>query len=214
MHINLLCSDRFLPTDLLSSKHDSKWAGVDRGALILLEHHITPFFSVGDFDSVNEAERELLQDQLNIKPVKAEKADTDLALAVEKAVALGFNQITIYGATGGRLDHFFGAVQLLLKQAYYQHNIMLELVDSQNNIKLLPTGEHRIQLIKKYPYISFIPMSDNVLLTLNGFKYNLHRQLLDLGSTLTISNEVEQDNAIINVHQGLLLQIRSTDFNN
>ncbi|EHJ07440.1 thiamine diphosphokinase [Staphylococcus simiae] len=214
MHINLLCSDRFLPKDLLSSRHEDKWAGVDRGALILLEHDITPFFSVGDFDSVNEVERKLLQEQLNIKPVKAEKADTDLALAVEKAVALGFDEITVYGATGGRLDHFFGAVQLLLKQAYYQHNIMIELVDCQNKIRLLPTGEHHIQLIKKYPYISFIPMSDNVLLSLTGFKYNLHRQLLNLGSTLTISNEVEQDNAIINVHQGLLLQIRSTDLNN
>ena len=81
--------------------------GVDRGALILLKHQII-LFSVGDFDSVSKEERQLLTEQLQIKPVQAEKADTDLALAVDKAVALGFDSITIYGATGGRLDHFLG----------------------------------------------------------------------------------------------------------
>ncbi len=81
--------------------------GVDRGALILLKHQLS-LFSVGDFDSVSKEERQLLTEQLQIKPVQAEKADTDLALAVDKAVALGFDSITIYGATGGRLDHFFG----------------------------------------------------------------------------------------------------------
>ena len=69
-----------------------------------------PFFSVGDFDSVSKEERQLLTEQLQIKPVQAEKADTDLALAVDKAVALGFDSITIYGATGRR--SLFGAIQL------------------------------------------------------------------------------------------------------
>ena len=64
-------------------------------------------FSVGDFDSVSEEERLQLKHELNIKPVKAEKDDTDLALGVEEAVNRGFTEIHIYGATGGRLDRLW-----------------------------------------------------------------------------------------------------------
>ena len=56
---------------------------------------------MGDFDSVNDEEREILK-TLNIHPVKAEKDDTDLALGVEQAIQKGYTEIDIYGATGGR----------------------------------------------------------------------------------------------------------------
>ena len=198
MHINLLCSDRHLPQDIWAKSNEGKWGGVDRGALILLKHQIIPFFSVGDFDSVSKEERQLLTEQLQIKPVQAEKADTDLALAVDKAVALGFDSITIYGATGGRLDHFFGAIQLLLKKAYYKHDVHIEVIDQQNKIELLPKGQHTVEKDKS---------------SLAGFKYNLARQMLNIGSTLTISNEIESLQAKVTVHDGLILQIRSTDLN-
>ena len=92
--------------------------GIDRGALILINHSINPVFSVGDFDSVSEEERLQLKHELNIKPVKAEKDDTDLALGVEEAVNRGFTEIHIYGATGGRLDHFMGVLQNTKAQIY------------------------------------------------------------------------------------------------
>ncbi|MCL7602053.1 thiamine diphosphokinase, partial [Staphylococcus aureus] len=39
------------------------------------------------------------------------------------------------------------------------------------------------------------------------------RQMLNIGSTLTISNEIESLQAKVTVHDGLILQIRSTDLN-
>lgn len=86
MKVNLLCSKRLLPHQLLYHRKEEDWAGIDRGALVLLEQGIKPVFSVGDFDSVNDEERHILKEQLNIRPVKAEKDDTDLALGVEQAV--------------------------------------------------------------------------------------------------------------------------------
>ena len=76
MKINLLCSQRLLPNHILNSN----WAGIDRGALILVKQGIQPIFSVGDFDSVNNEERLMLMKNLQIEPVEAEKDDTDLAL--------------------------------------------------------------------------------------------------------------------------------------
>ncbi|MEJ7160166.1 thiamine diphosphokinase, partial [Staphylococcus caprae] len=59
----------------------------------------------------------------------------------------------------------------------------------------------------------FIPVSDMVALSLVGFKYNLNHQPLEKGSTLTLSNEVKEKIAQIEVHDGQVLQIRSRDAN-
>ena len=90
MKINLLCGDRHLPPHIFSKLSTEPWGGIDRGTLILSEHSIVPVFSVGDFDSVNDEEREILKKTLNIHPVKAEKDDTDLALGVEQAIQKGY----------------------------------------------------------------------------------------------------------------------------
>ena len=115
MKINLLCGDRHLPPHIFSKLSTEPWGGIDRGTLILSEQGIVPVFSVGDFDSVNDEEREILKKTLNIHPVNAEKDDTDLALGVEQAIQKGYTEIDIYGATGGRLDHFMGTLQILFK---------------------------------------------------------------------------------------------------
>lgn len=211
MKINLLCSNRLLPTHLFKMEQHSHWAGIDRGALILVENGIEPVFSVGDFDSVNEEERLILKDQLNIHPVKAEKDDTDLALGVQKAVEQGYSSITIYGATGGRLDHFMGVIQILQKPEYLKRHISIQIIDVQNEITLLSQGEHQVKQNSTYPYISFIPLNDEVIISLEGFKYNLSREHLESGSTLTISNEVTTNVAKVNVEKGTVLQMRSTD---
>lgn len=48
MKINLLCSDRHIPKDLFQHHAQETWAGIDRGALILIQNQIDPVFS-GDF---------------------------------------------------------------------------------------------------------------------------------------------------------------------
>ena len=45
MRINLLCSDRHLPSDVLATLKQDHWGGIDRGALILINHSINPVFS-------------------------------------------------------------------------------------------------------------------------------------------------------------------------
>ncbi|TKW75030.1 MAG: thiamine diphosphokinase, partial [Staphylococcus hominis] len=59
--------------------------------------------------------------------------------------------------------------------------------------------------------VSFIPVNGEVILSLSGFKYNLNHQHLEIGSTLTISNEVNRSMAIIEVEKGQVLQMRSRD---
>lgn len=211
MHINLLCSDRNTPEHLLNSKSEEIWCGVDRGALILYQNNIEPEFTIGDFDSINDEERQVLTDKFGINPVQAEKDDTDLAIAVEEAVKRGYSEIYIYGATGGRLDHFMGALQILEKPEYQRLNVKIIIIDQQNEIQYLTAGHYNIQQQQDFKYISFIPVNYPTAISLINFKYPLEHQNLEQGSTLTISNELDGQSGVVELHEGAVLMIQSTD---
>lgn len=210
--MNLLCSLRNVDKDVLQ-KQQNDWIGVDRGTLELLNHQIMPIAAVGDFDSVTNEELHQIKKQIEIDPVKKEKDDTDLALAVNLAVELGYAEIRIYGATGGRLDHFMGAVQILTKPEFLAEDIKISLIDSQNEITVLKPGSHRISQVEGMKYVSFIPLNTNIRIKLDEFKYELPYTTLEQGSTLTISNEFKEgyDQPLVTVELGNILMIQSKD---
>lgn len=211
MKANLLCGNRNLPKDILVDNVDADWIGIDRGTLMLLEAGITPQFAVGDFDSITQEEKSFIEQQIEINPYNSEKDDTDLALGIDQAVQSGYKEIHVYGATGGRLDHFLGALQILEKPEYVENDIVIKLIDQSNEVQFLQRGQYRIEMNELYPYISFIPVTYPTVITLKHFKYNLYRETLKQGSTLTISNEIQASNGEVELIEGNILMIRSRD---
>src|SRR5699024_3148008 len=149
--------------------------------------------------------------RININPYDSEKDDTDLALGIDQAVASGYKEICVYGATGGRLDHFMGALQILEKPEYTEMNIVIKLIDASNEIQFLKTGLYTILRNEDYRYISFIPVTYPTVISLSNFKYPLEHEQLKLGSTLTISNELNQPEGIVDITKGNVLMVRSKD---
>ncbi|MEC5300355.1 thiamine diphosphokinase [Staphylococcus shinii] len=211
MKANLLCGNRNLPKDILVDNVDADWIGIDRGTLMLLEAGITPQFAVGDFDSITQEEKSFIKQQIEINPYNSEKDDTDLALGIDQAVQSGYKEIHVYGATGGRLDHFLGALQILEKPEYVENDIVIKLIDQSNEVQFLQRGQYHIEMNELYPYISFIPVTYPTVITLKHFKYNLYRETLKQGSTLTISNEIQASNGEVELIEGNILMIRSRD---
>ena len=96
------------------------WCGVDKGALYLLNNGVNPILSCGDFDSITSEERNEVKEKSKYFKVKKSEDLTDAEFALENLLEL-FNEvevIDIYGATGRRLDHFFGNVLLLNNLKY------------------------------------------------------------------------------------------------
>ena len=83
---------------------DMSYIGVDHGVEELLKQNIKPIFTVGDFDSLKD--RKSLRN-LNLKVLPVRKDETDTQEAIEYAIEKGYEDIELYGVTGGRLDHFF-----------------------------------------------------------------------------------------------------------
>lgn len=180
---------------------DREYIGVDHGVEELLKQGITPKFAIGDFDSLQN--RQTLEN-LNIQILPERKDVTDTHAAIDYLLSKGYDEIEIYGATGGRLDHFFAVMCLLEK---YQ-DIKLKVIDQQNCIQLLKPGIHQVKN-KGYYYFSLFALNESIL-SIKQAEYTLDHYLLKREDPLCVSNEVKGEYAIIE-NSGNILLIQSRD---
>ncbi|MGG0276046.1 thiamine diphosphokinase [Bacillus rhizoplanae] len=196
------------------SKYESEevvWTAVDRGVYHLLQLGIIPQVAFGDYDSVTEEELVWMQTQKrDLHIVPKEKDQTDLEIAINWALEQEPEQIRIFGATGGRMDHSLANIQMLLKGL--QANVNMSIVDYKNEISVKESGTYTIEENSSFPYISFVPVTEIVTgITLRGFKYPLTDKTIKWGSTLCISNELVAEKGTFSFTSGILMVIRSTD---
>lgn len=187
------------------------WIGADRGALQLIKQGITVNYAVGDFDSIDSQQKEiLLQNTKQLDEFPEEKNETDLEIAIEKAIQLKPEKIYLFGVTGGRLDHTLINTQLLANLV--EQDIRGIIVDRWNMLEMTKRGLHTVNKNEQYPYISFIPYTKDVKgITLKGFYYPLEDYDISHGSTRCISNELITETGTFSYEEGTLLLIQSRD---
>ena len=202
-----------LPNLQLYNGKEVIWVGVDRGVHTLLTMGIQPTIAFGDFDSVSQSEFITIQSSVSeLKLFKPEKDETDMEHALNWALQQKTEVIRVFGATGGRLDHMFANIQLLINPIMEQRDIQMEIIDHKNMIQIKAPGTYSINQMNHFKYISFIPISTEVKgITLEGFKYPLTGCQIGLGSTRCISNELITDCGTFSFSEGILMIIRSTD---
>ncbi|MBM7659406.1 thiamine pyrophosphokinase [Bacillus mesophilus] len=188
------------------------WVGVDRGLFYILKQGIKASAGIGDFDSVSEEELQWMQEQCeNFSIAPAEKDQTDLELALDWALEQKPKKIRIFGATGGRLDHALGSIQLLTKG--FSQSVQMEMIDKQNIVSLLKPGTYQIQRNLSYTYISFLPLSREVKgLTLSrDFKYPLVNGDILWGTSLCVSNQLIAETGTFSFNHGIVIMVKSKD---
>jgi len=184
--------------------------GVDRGALFLVRHGLSPDLAIGDFDSVTEEElaeiRARSRQLMTCDPVMKDQTDTEMAFswALERKP----EEIILRGVLGTRFDHTLANVHLLLKAL--RAGVRCRIVDEKNEVMLI---DKPARVTKgRYTHVSLLPLSEQVTgITLEGFRYPLHRATLHIGDSLGISNVLQEDEGLIHVETGLLLVIKSMD---
>ena len=206
--------DADLPADFLSKKTEygiDTIVACDRGYEALAAIGVTPDVVVGDLDSMSEQFRKVLEykdiEVIRLNPVKD---DTDTEAAIALCAGRGAEKIYLFGATGSRVDHMLGNIELLAYAA--DRGCQLIIIDRHNRIRLL---QHSFKITKDEQwgeYISLIPYSPVVeKLTLQGFKYELQDFDMKKGNTLGISNEITADTADISFSSGKLIMVESSD---
>ncbi len=195
----------------------------DKGLEFLDRAGIKPTHILGDYDSIDPAVRKKYreEDGIEILSFEVRKDDTDTELSLKRALALGAGQIDLFGMTGGRLDHFLGALQCMgipLKAGVSCH-----MLDPQNRIRLLGKvdeqhpygGAFSAEIEKKDllgKYVSFIPLTNSVKdLSLEGFSYEVEKIEMTIMNSLGISNQLEKERGRISFSEGILIMVESKD---
>jgi thiamine pyrophosphokinase len=176
--------------------------GVDRAAYWLIRQGRIPDIAIGDFDSVTKKELKLIKKSVrSVKQYPREKDRTDMELAIEYASGLAPAEVFIFGATGTRLDHMLATLHLLDKHI---------LIDDKNKIRLIGRGKTVIEKAS-YRYISILPYTKSIMLSLNGFRYDVSKTKLIRGTTRGVSNEIPGRQAHITIFSGKAWIIESND---
>lgn len=203
--------ERYLPDLEKFHNEITMWIGADRGALSLINQGIHPDLAIGDFDSINTEELDVIETySKKVELYSSEKDETDLELAINKAVSNEPESIYLFGVTGGRIDHELANLQLLylLKQKGIEGTI----IDGHNKVRMVFPGNHSLKKNDYYSYVSFLPFSPEVTgITLTDFRYPLENASLTWGSTLCISNEIPGDMGFLTFKEGILYIVQSRD---
>ncbi len=186
----------------------------DRGLEFCYQYKVRPTYILGDFDSLSPEILAWYRENpvAPIREFNPIKDNTDTDMAFQQAIALGSSEITILGATGGRLDHFLSILQNL--KTAWEKKIPAYIVDSRN-LMTLPV-DHTFEIKKDEQfgkYVSFFPLEKDVeSITLEGFAYPLdHRYLPNTSGGLCVSNEIVEDTARVSYEGGVLLMVQSRD---
>jgi len=195
----------------LLPKNQDIYLGVDGGCLKLLEQGLSLDIAVGDFDSVSEVDLRKIQAQAKqVVQSVPEKNDTDLELAL-KTVFEDYPDaaVTVYGAFGGRLDHFLSNIFLPTDPDLAPYMEQIQLVDEQNRLVFRPAGSHEIQPDPTMTYVGFMPVGEGRL-EITGAKYPLHAENYFL-KAMYGSNEFLDQAIQVSLDRGYLIIVYSKD---
>lgn len=180
----------------------------DGGIKALIQHGLTPDLIVGDFDSAPKTEWSERFDKTPVVTFPKEKDYTDTELAILEALKRPQETICILGGTGSRLDHTLANMMLL--QRIDQTGKMGIMRDDHNEISVLNPGIHAVDR-GDWQFFSLVPLSETLVVSLEGFKYPLHEAHIAQASTVTISNEFLTQSGTVQIHAGKAFLILSRD---
>ena len=200
----IVCNGNPPPKSLLSQLWEKTTYRVaaDGGANLLLKSKYTPDAVIGDFDSIEPKTREQMP---NSKYIHIPEQDTnDADKAVRHCLKLGFKEIHLLGADGGRQDQFLSGLEILFKYSEQARLIswtQLERMEFINRIweeKIAPGTT-----------LSILPVFGGAKgIVTKGLKYALNNQDLIPGKSPSgVSNLVVSNPVSFNIKKGMLLLV-------
>ena len=177
----------------------------DGGMRHALALDLKPDLVIGDMDSAERSDLQKMQaDGVSIELFPRDKNETDLELAINKAIELAPQQIIIVAALGGRLDQTFANIALLTDLRLSTFNLRLD-----DGVEEIFFCRDQAQVHgRSGDIISLIPWGGSVhQIQTQGLRWSLNKETLYPEKTRGISNEMTGDVATIKIESGLLLLI-------
>ena len=186
--------------------------GVDSGLNFLYRNEIMPTHIVGDFDSVDPRVIEYYKKEVRvpIREFDPVKDATDTEIAVRLAIELGAQELWILGATGTRLDHVYGNIQIL--KLALDHGIQAWIVDEYNRISLWSKEVRLTDQDSFGQYFSIFPFGEVVEeVSIRGAKYPLTHYRMTNQESRCVSNERIEEEVVITFSEGVLILMETAE---
>lgn len=192
---------------LLENIKDRYIVVADGGIKNLVGTDIIPDEVLGDFDSIDEEGKYFIEkNNIKIEKYPSRKDFTDTELCLEVLLKKGADDIVILGATGTRLDHMFSSMFLL--ERLKKENVAGKFIDDYNEVSFISNEIVEVKK-NKYKYLSIVPVSKEVCLTLKGTEYEVENLKFNRFTTIAVSNEVKDEVAKIEIDgEGFLILSR------
>ena len=173
----------------------------DAGYLRALEKGIRPDLLVGDFDSLGGVPK-----GVETLSVPVEKEFSDGELGVRQAALRNIDFLEIYGALGGRPDHFLFNLHLL-KLA---HDLGVRAVIRGDDCDLYYTDSTLLLDSSVGDILSLVPFEGEAhILKATGLYYPAEGVTLTKKDTIGLSNRCTAERVYLAVDRGSLLVIHS-----
>jgi thiamine pyrophosphokinase len=182
--------------------------GADGGTDHWLAIGRTPQIVVGDLDSLSpQAASDLAAQGVLFEQHPPDKDQTDLELAIERALAEGAQEVLIVGALGGRLDQTLANLLILAQRSW---SVPVRVVEGSQIAQVL-RGPGSLTLHgSPGDTLSLLPLSATVEgLTYTGLRYPLQNATLSFGSTRGVSNTLSGTCATVTLRSGVALIIQT-----
>lgn len=133
------------------------------------------------------------------------KDQTDLHLALDRAVATGAAHVIVVGGGGGRFDHLLGNALVLLDPAYAACRIEARVGEACIDV----VRDHLVLAGAPGDLVSLLAVTAPVHgIVTEGLAYPLRGESLLPGSSRGVSNEQTAAEATVEVGDGALLVVR------
>jgi thiamine pyrophosphokinase len=177
----------------------------DGGAQHCLKLKLTPDILVGDFDSIDPAQLQRLQQggtQIIRHP--ARKDYTDLELALQHVQALGATHCLVFAGLGEHWDQTLA--NLLLPTTLELSQVRINFIDGNQELTVLHSGDRHEIHGQSGDTVSLIPLKGDVHgVSTEGLEYPLAAERLVFGATRGVSNVLVGEHAQVTIQEGLLL---------
>lgn len=168
----------------------------DKGLEYALKAGVAPNLVIGDFDSCGD----FAECTYPIITLPREKDDTDAMHSAEYAVNLGYTNIILLCAIGGRIDHSLGNIATL--QFLANRGAKGELCSPDERILFLEKGHHEFNGLRGKTFSMFPFGCEKVLVSNFGMKYPLDKVYIRSDVTLGISNIFISDKTSVDIYDG------------
>lgn len=187
----MMCAGDYHPMEI-ERRPDDFVIAVDGGLSRLLRQGIEPDFLLGDFDSLNPSDGNIVErfrkmGESRFLQLPVVKDDTDTMAATRLGIQRGYREFLIYGGLGARLDHTMANIQTLvwiLRQGGQGW-----LLDRETSVTVI--GEGRFVIPESFEGTVSLFSLDTELrnVSIRGMKYNIENAAVRNDFPLGCSNE-------------------------